>query len=111
MHGTESAHREALRGLAREGLCGLLPPWRRHAGLPSAEKEAFDLSGQDLWDERMRAAALANNPAAFRVALEGWERAGLLAISPMAFAADNEAGASQLLTQGVSGESRGCYAR
>jgi hypothetical protein len=44
------------------------------------EKDALDLSGQDVWDESMRAAGLANDPAAFRKALKGWERAGLKAL-------------------------------
>ena len=52
----------------------------RYAKLSTAEKEALDLSGQDAWDERMRFAALANDPAAFRAALKGWERTGLEAI-------------------------------
>jgi hypothetical protein len=51
-----------------------------YAGLSVAEKGATDLSGQDVWDERMRAAGLANDPAAFREALKGWERAGLKAM-------------------------------
>ena len=51
-----------------------------YAVLSAEEKYALDLSGQDVWDERMRAAALNNDPAAFRVALEGWERAGLEAM-------------------------------
>ncbi len=52
----------------------------RYAKLSTAEKEAVDLSGQDVWDERMRFAGLANDPAAFRAALEGWKRAGLEAM-------------------------------
>jgi hypothetical protein len=40
----------------------------------------MNLSAQDVWDERMRAAGLANDPAAFRVALKGWEQAGLEAM-------------------------------
>jgi hypothetical protein len=38
------------------------------------------LSAQEAWDERMRAAGLANDPAAFRAALKGWERASLEAM-------------------------------
>jgi hypothetical protein len=45
-----------------------------------SEHEIVDLSAQDTWDERMRSAGLDNDPAAFRVALKGWERAGLEAI-------------------------------
>jgi hypothetical protein len=51
-----------------------------YAVLSAEEKDALDLSGQDAWDERMRAAGLDNDPAAFRAALEGWERAGLEAM-------------------------------
>jgi hypothetical protein len=49
----------------------------RYAELSTADKEAVDLSGQGVWDERMDTAGLANDPAAFRMALEGWTRAGL----------------------------------
>ncbi len=52
----------------------------RYAELSATEKEAVNLSAQEVWDERMHAAGLANDPAAFRVALEGWERAGLEAM-------------------------------
>jgi hypothetical protein len=48
--------------------------------LSVAEKEAVNLSAQGVWDERMHAASLANDPAAFRVALKGWEQAGLEAM-------------------------------
>ena len=50
---------------------------KAYAGLSATEKEALNLSCQDVWDERMHAAGLADDPAAFRAALEGWERAGL----------------------------------
>ena len=53
---------------------------KRYAELSTADKEAVDLSGQGVWDERMYAAGLANDPVAFRVALEGWTRAGLEAM-------------------------------
>jgi hypothetical protein len=53
---------------------------KSYAELSATEKEAVNLSAQDVWDERMRAAGLANDPAAFRVALKGWERAGLEAM-------------------------------
>jgi hypothetical protein len=52
-----------------------------YAGLSAGEKDALDLSGQDIWDERMRAAGLENDPAAFRAALKGWEREGLEAMN------------------------------
>jgi hypothetical protein len=42
-----------------------------YAGLSAEEKDALDLSGQDVWDEQMRSAGLDNNPAAFRAALNG----------------------------------------
>ncbi len=51
-----------------------------YAGLSAKEKDALDLSGQDVWDERMRSAGLDNDPATFRVALKGWERVGLEAM-------------------------------
>jgi hypothetical protein len=52
----------------------------RYTQLSTADKEAVDLSGQGVWDERMHAAGLANDPAAFRMALEGWTRVGLEAM-------------------------------
>src|SRR5215212_1309871 len=53
---------------------------RDYAGLSAEEKDTVDLSAQDEWDERMHEAGLANDPIAFRVALDGWTRAGLEAI-------------------------------
>jgi hypothetical protein len=53
---------------------------KSYAELSATEKEAVNLSAQYLWDERMHAAGLANDPAAFRVALKGWEQAGLEAM-------------------------------
>jgi hypothetical protein len=55
----------------------------RHTELSTAEKEAVDLSGQSVWDERMNGAGLANDPVVFRVALEGWTRAGLEAMEQL----------------------------
>jgi hypothetical protein len=52
----------------------------RYTELSTTEKEAVDLSGQGVWDERMHAAGLANDPVAFRVALKGWTRAGFEAM-------------------------------
>jgi hypothetical protein len=52
----------------------------RYAELSTVDKEAIDLSGQDVWNEQMHGAGLANDPVAFRVALEGWTRAGLEAM-------------------------------
>lgn len=51
-----------------------------YARLSAGEKDALDLSGQCSWDQRMRSAGLDNNPAAFRAALKGWEKAGLEAM-------------------------------
>jgi hypothetical protein len=53
---------------------------RAYIGLSAEEIEALDLSTQEVWDERMHTAGLANDPVAFRVALEGWTRAGLEAM-------------------------------
>ena len=52
----------------------------RHVEFSGAEKEALDLSVLNVWDERMHAARVKNDPAAFRTALKGWEQAGLDAI-------------------------------
>ncbi|HET6661580.1 MAG TPA: hypothetical protein VFH16_16840 [Rubrobacter sp.] len=51
-----------------------------YAGLSAEEKDALDLSGHDIWDERIVAAGQDNEPAGFRAALKGWEQAGLEAI-------------------------------
>ena len=56
---------------------------KRYAELSTADKEAVDLSGQGVWDERMHDAGSANDPVAFRVALEGWTRAGLEAMEQL----------------------------
>jgi len=61
--------KDALKSLARH-----------YDQLSAAEKETLDLSIQEVWDGRMRAAGLENDPAAFRRALKGWEHA-----SPGAF--------------------------
>jgi hypothetical protein len=53
---------------------------KRYAELSAQEKDTVDLSAQDEWDERMHEAGLANDPVAFRVALDGWTRAGLEAM-------------------------------
>ncbi len=52
----------------------------RYAQLSTADREILDFSAQDVWDERMHAAGLANDPAAFRAALKGWARARLEAM-------------------------------
>jgi hypothetical protein len=41
----------------------------------AAEREVLDLSGQEPFEERIHAAGVANDPAAFREALRGWEKA------------------------------------
>jgi hypothetical protein len=69
---TEWAHELCKDALARLA--------KAYAGLSAIEKEALDLSGQDVWDERMRAAGLANDPATYRAALEDWEMTGLEAM-------------------------------
>jgi hypothetical protein len=69
---TEWAH-----DLCKDALAHLA---KRYAELSTAEKEAVKLSCQDVWDERMHAAGLANDPAAFRMALKGWEHARLEAM-------------------------------
>jgi hypothetical protein len=48
-----------------------------YAGLSAEEKEALNLSAQEVWDERMYRAGLANDPVTFRAALRCWEQAGL----------------------------------
>jgi hypothetical protein len=53
---------------------------KRYAEFSDADTEVRDLSAQEVWDEQMHAAGLANDPVAFRVALEGWTRAGLEAM-------------------------------
>jgi hypothetical protein len=53
---------------------------KSYAELSATEMEAVNLSAQEVWDERMHAAGLANDPAAFRVALKGWTRAGFEAM-------------------------------
>jgi hypothetical protein len=56
---------------------------KRHIELSTADKEAVDLSGQGVWDERMHAAGLANDRVAYRVALKSWTRAGLEAMEQL----------------------------
>ncbi len=52
----------------------------RYARLTEAEQEALSFSDQHPWEDGLQAAYVANDPAAYRAALEGWERAGLEAI-------------------------------
>ena|SRR5829696_4448610 len=56
---------------------------KRYAECSTAEMEVLDFSAQGAWDERMDAAGSANDPAAFRVALDGWTRAGLEAMEQL----------------------------
>jgi hypothetical protein len=56
---------------------------KRYAEFSAAEKEVLDFSAQGAWDERIDAAGLANDPVAFRMALEGWTRAGLEAMEQL----------------------------
>jgi hypothetical protein len=53
---------------------------KRYAEFSTVDKEMLDLSVQEVWDERMHKAGLANDPVAFQVALDGWTRAGLEAM-------------------------------
>jgi hypothetical protein len=68
---------EWAHDLCKDALAHLA---KRYAELSTADKEDVDLSGQGVWDERMYDAGLANDSVAFRVALEGWTRAGLEAM-------------------------------
>jgi hypothetical protein len=71
---------EWANGLCKDALAHLA---KRYAELSVTEKEAVNLSAQDVWDERMHAAGLANDPVAFRVALDGWTRTGLDAMEQL----------------------------
>jgi len=44
-------------------------------GLSKEERDALNLTGEDVWLGRMEEADLANDPAGFRAAVKGWERA------------------------------------
>jgi|SRR5215203_2948415 len=68
----EWAHNLCKDALARLAKC--------YAKFSTAEKEVLDLSVQEVWDERMHEAGLANDPVAFQVALDSWTRAGLEAM-------------------------------
>ena len=56
---------------------------KRYAEFSTADEDVLDFSAQEVWDERMHAAGLANDPLIFRVALEGWTRAGLEAMDQL----------------------------
>jgi hypothetical protein len=53
---------------------------KAYAELSAEEKNALNLSAQDVWHERMYAAGQDNDPVAFRATLWRWERAGLKAM-------------------------------
>ncbi len=53
---------------------------RRYAELSTDEIDALDLSAQDPHMEVIYTAAADNDPAAYRTACKGWERAGLEAL-------------------------------
>jgi|SRR5215217_4582306 len=63
--------------LCKEALARLS---ERYTELSTDEKEAVDLSAQVVWDEQMYAAGIGEDPAAFRRALQGWERTGFEAM-------------------------------
>jgi len=76
---TPAAHWDAewAHDLCKDTLALLA---KHYAEFSTAEKEVLDLSVQEVWDERMHEAGLANDPLAFRVALEGWTQAVLQAM-------------------------------
>ena len=51
-----------------------------YASSSAAERSALDLSSGDGWQDQMHRTAQANEPAAFREALRGWERTTLAAL-------------------------------
>lgn len=74
--------------LCRDALARL---GERFVGLTEDDREALDLSGQAPWDDHMVRAGLDDDPAAFRAALAGWERAGRRAIEDL-----KEGGAAEI---------------
>jgi hypothetical protein len=68
---------EWAHNLCKDALAHLA---KRYAEFSAAEREVLDLSAQEVWDERIHEAGLANDPVAFRAALDGWTRAGLEAM-------------------------------
>jgi hypothetical protein len=71
---------EWAHDLCKDALAHLA---KRYAECSTAEMEVLDFSAQGAWDEQMYAAGLANDPVAFRVALEGWTRAGIEAMEQL----------------------------
>jgi hypothetical protein len=76
---TPAAHWDAdwAHNLCKYALAHLA---KRYAEFSTTDKAVLDLSARGAWDERMDAAALANDPVAFRVALKSWEQAELEAM-------------------------------
>ena len=60
--------------LCRDALARL---GERYAELSELERDRLDLEEQDEFHDRMNLAGKENDPAAFRLALAGWERAGV----------------------------------
>jgi hypothetical protein len=56
-------------------LCGdaLARIAEHYASISAVEREVLDLGAGEAWQDEMHRAALANDPAAFRTALAGWE--------------------------------------
>ena len=79
---TSAAHWDAewAHELCKDTLARLE---RAYAGLSAEVKDTVDLSAQEVWDERMHSAGSANDPVAFRAALDGWTRAGLEAMEQL----------------------------
>src|SRR5918994_753539 len=71
---------EWAHDLCKDALARLA---KHYAECSTAEMEVLDFSAQGAWDEQMYAAGLANDPVAFRVALEGWTRAGIEAMEQL----------------------------
>jgi hypothetical protein len=55
-------------GLCKDTLARLA---EQYSGLSTEEKDTLDLSVQHVWDYRMTATGLDNDPATFRAALKG----------------------------------------
>jgi hypothetical protein len=71
---------EWAHDLCKDALAQLA---KRYAELSTADKEVLDLSVQNEWDERMHGAGLANDPVAFRLALDDWTRVVLEAMEQL----------------------------
>jgi hypothetical protein len=71
---------EWAHDLCKDALARLA---KRYAEFSAVDTEVLDLSAQDVCDERMHGAGLANDPVSFRGALDGWTRAGLEAMEQL----------------------------